>query len=122
MTARVWTGVALVWVALFAYSLTLPAAEASQPYGGCEEAWQAPHSAGADQCRSHGWTVRSRMVLDPRNRVHALVGLAECRTEDQRSACYWKAECRGNGRGDSFVRLNGREWFVSFGWAPCGNG
>jgi len=28
-----------------------------QPYGGCDEAWQAPYSEGADWCRDHGWTI-----------------------------------------------------------------
>lgn len=28
-----------------------------QPYGGCDEAWQAPHSKGARECRLHGFEV-----------------------------------------------------------------
>lgn len=35
----------------------------SAPYGGCVEAWQAPHSEGADWCRDQGWTIR----VNPRN-------------------------------------------------------
>lgn len=29
-----------------------------EPYGGCDEAWQAPHSEGADLCRELGWVIR----------------------------------------------------------------
>ena len=29
----------------------------SQPYGGCDEAWQAPRSDGAQWCRDHGYAV-----------------------------------------------------------------
>lgn len=31
-----------------------PAAITLPPYGGCDEAWQAPKSAGAQWCRDHG--------------------------------------------------------------------
>lgn len=31
---------------------------AHEPYGGCDEAWQAPTSEGARHCRErHGWTT-----------------------------------------------------------------
>lgn len=30
---------------------------AVEPYGGCDEAWQAPHSEGAAYCRSLGYDV-----------------------------------------------------------------
>ena len=36
-----------------------------QPYGGCKEAWQAPRSEGARECRAHGWTVYRWIVLNP---------------------------------------------------------
>lgn len=98
--------------------LLAPKGEAAQPYGGCDEAWQAPHSTGADECRALGWTVKRSLVLDPTNRVRALMGVAPCVSEDQETQCFWKATCRGNGRGDSFVVLNGRHWYVSFGH-PC---
>lgn len=32
----------------------------TEPYGGCDEAWQAPQSAGAWECRAHGWIVTAR--------------------------------------------------------------
>jgi hypothetical protein len=28
-----------------------------EPYGGCDEAWQAPQSRGARECRQHGYAV-----------------------------------------------------------------
>lgn len=68
-----------------------PANAWSQPYGGCKEAWQAPHSKGAAECRSHGWTVTKRLVVTPHKRV-VFDRLPACRYEDgsgQRSACTW---------------------------------
>lgn len=62
-----------------------------QPYGGCKEAWQAPHSAGADECRAHGWHISSRFVVGPRGVVRYNM-LPACKNEDgsgQRGACYW---------------------------------
>ena len=38
----------------------LPSAVSAEPYGGCDEAWQAPDSDGANWCRSHGFDVPSR--------------------------------------------------------------
>lgn len=32
-------------------------AQQLQPYGGCDEAWQAPDSPGAEWCRNHGYLV-----------------------------------------------------------------
>jgi hypothetical protein len=78
-----------------------------QPYGGCEEATLAPYSVGADQCRAHGWTIRTRLAVNP----HAVVkgsGLPHCVNEDgsgQRSACSWNfhdGHPDGNGVGLSF--------------------
>src|SRR5262245_63358868 len=63
----------------------------TQPYGGCAEAWQAPHSKGADECRAHGWTVRARLVVGPHRWVR-YNNLPHCREEDgsgQKSACTW---------------------------------
>jgi hypothetical protein len=85
----------------------------------CDEAWQAPRSAGAEQCRDWGWTVKARMVLDPTNRVHALIGLEPCVYEDSEN-CYWRARCQGiSPAGNDFVRLNHRTWYVSFGRYEC---
>lgn len=84
-------------------------------YGGCVEAWQAPQSLGADDCRAKGWTIKSRLVLDPYNRVR-IVRVPPCVYEDQ-SNCYWNAQQMGNGRGDSFVNLRHRIYYASFAWA-----
>jgi len=112
-------GIALGRLAAMALGLTLLAsvspAEAGdigtppQPYGGCAEAWQAPHSKGADECRDLGWTVRvgprgHGIVVSPR-RVIRYEWLADCRYEDgsrQRAACVWYAGERGNGEGRSY--------------------
>lgn len=79
---------------------------ASQPYGGCKEAWQAPQSDGADWCRDHGWTVRGNLVVGPRGVVR-YDAMPECRHEDgsgQRAACSWNfwGHYQGNGRGLSY--------------------
>lgn len=36
-----------------------------EPYGGCDEAWQAPGSAGAADCRALGWEVTARGAFPP---------------------------------------------------------
>ena len=62
-----------------------------QPYGGCVEGHNYPHSQGADECRDHGWTVRQRLVVGPHGVVR-FASLPLCREEDgsgQRSACTW---------------------------------
>jgi hypothetical protein len=103
---------ALTWAAVLVF--TSPKAEAAplvterwqQPYGGCDEAWQAPSSAGADECRAHGWTIRARLVVGPRGVVR-MSALPHCRNEDgsgQRSACSWNfhdGQRDGDGRGAS---------------------
>jgi hypothetical protein len=43
--------VALVFVAV------PTTAQAHEPYGGCDEAWLYPTTAGADHCRRHGWVI-----------------------------------------------------------------
>jgi len=77
-----------------------------QPYGGCEEATLAPHSAGAAECRAHGWTIRTRLAVNPRAVVKGS-GLPDCVNEDgsgQRSACSWNFDgsTDGNGVGLSY--------------------
>lgn len=80
------------------------AAAAPQPYGGCAEAWQAPKSEGADDCREAGWTVRKRVVLNP----HAVIrywNLDPCEYEDgsgTTKTCGWLGNIDGNGRGLSY--------------------
>lgn len=84
-------------------ALSVAPASAHQPYGGCDEAWQAPTSDGAKHCRSHGWTVRSRVVIGPSGWVH-VNRLPACKYEDS-VGCYWNAATMGNGDGRSFVTL-----------------
>lgn len=64
-----------------------PHAEADQPYGGCKEAWRYPHSAGAEHCRDHGWTIRKRITVNPRGVVLRST-LPHCKGEAIRS-CTW---------------------------------
>lgn len=75
----------------------------TQPYGGCKEAWIAPHSEGADYCRSIGWTVRYNLTVNPHKviRHNAMRG---CRTEDAGHNCIWLGEQRGNREGLTFWR------------------
>lgn len=77
----------------------------TQPTGGCKEAWQAPQSVGADDCREHGWRISSRFVINPHARLVANL-LPPLPTEDSVGG-YWDAAQRGNGRGASFVVTRG---------------
>jgi hypothetical protein len=99
---------ALLGTAAVTVAMVLPTGpgHADAPYGGCKEAWQAPHSQGADWCRAHGWTVRARLLVGPHGvvRMHRL---PHCREEDgsgQRSACTWNIGRRvdGDGQGLSY--------------------
>lgn len=96
---------AMVTVAvILAASLVVDRAAAAEPYGGCDEAWQAPDSPGSDWCRDHGWTVTRKIVVGPRGWVRAN-RLPACTFEDgsrQRSACFWNADRRGNGTGSDY--------------------
>lgn len=103
----------------------LPAASASQqPYGGCKEGWQAPHSAGARWCRAHGWVVTRRLVVSPRGVVR-YSSLPHCPWEDggENQPCSWNfLPGDGNSRGLSYwIDRNDRTHYV---WArvPTGNG
>lgn len=80
-------GAALVFAGCMAQASRSYAA----PYGGCGEAAQAPHSAGARWCRDHGWTVRKRILVSRRG-VTLGHRLHECRNEDGSGtpgACVW---------------------------------
>jgi len=55
-----------------------------QPYGGCDEGWQAPRSIGARECRALGWVVRPRLVVDPHGLV-VMSRLPHCTFEDASS-------------------------------------
>lgn len=97
---------ALVALALAGAALVAPATAAhaeswQQPYGGCKEAWQAPASAGAAECRQHGWTVKARIVVRP-DHVAVHNTLKPCAAEDSRTLCFWDGSYRGNGHGESF--------------------
>lgn len=88
------------------------------PYGGCDEAWQAPRSPGADWCRDREWTVRKQFVLRPSNEV-AYLRMDPCREEDSDGPCFWNAERQGNGTGTSFIIKGQRDgkhriWWVKF--------
>ena len=100
------------WAAAAATTLGLlglagPGQAWQQPYGGCEEATLAPHSAGAHTCRVHGWTIRKRLAVN----AHGLVkgsGLPHCRYEDggENQPCSWNFHdgqgIDGNNRGLSY--------------------
>jgi hypothetical protein len=76
----------------------------TQPYGGCDEGWQAPRSAGAQDCRDHGWIVRSRLVVNPHGRVVAH-SMPSCPDEERGRFCSWNINpTDGNGRGAQFWR------------------
>lgn len=111
----------ILCILTFAIALVaVPRADAHQPYGGCDEAWQAPRSQGAAHCRSHGWLVRPRIVVGPHGWVR-FNRMPACVNEDgsyrrangtvglQRH-CFWDADTRGNRRGrDSIIdRVHGR--------------
>ena len=68
--------VAILWSATDAHAATW-----QQPYGGCEEATLAPHSAGAQECRDHGWTIMRRLAVNPHGVVQGS-GLPPCTFED----------------------------------------
>lgn len=87
------------------------AAPSERPlYGGCAEAWQAPRSDGAAECRERGWLVKSRLVVSPSGYVK-VVRVPRCAVEDDRN-CYWNARVRGNRTGRSFVALGDRHYYV----------
>ena len=76
-----------------------------QPYGGCKEAHAYPQTRGAADCRALGWTVRPRLVVDPRGVVR-FSRLPHCAIEDASSGpvpCSWNfGPGDGNGRGLSY--------------------
>lgn len=103
---RVTLAVAMLVVGIaVAVLLSVAPARAAQPYGGCDEAWQAPRSEGAAWCRHHGWTVRPFIVVGPRNWVR-YYDLPSCKYEDASSGpvpCKWNFDDGdGNGKGDAY--------------------
>lgn len=100
--------VAMASTVLFIGTEDADAATSSQPYGGCKEAYQAPTSKGAADCRDKGWTVRPGFVVSPRG-VLRYYDLPSCRLEDgsgQYHACGWNVtEGDGNGRGLAYIAI-----------------
>jgi len=93
---------ALALMGLGALVAVQPASAATQPVGGCKEAYLYVHSAGAQDCREAGWTIRPRLVVSPRGVVQ-MSTLPHCREEDgsgQRSACTWNIGHRIDGNGE----------------------
>lgn len=97
--------------------MAAPALAGDAPYGGCKEAYQAPQSPGARDCRQRGWVIRPRLVVTP-DRWIVFTRLPHCRYEDgsgQRSACTWNVGTPqdGNGRGRAYwVDLADRVHYV----------
>lgn len=60
-----------------------PIADAAwhQPYGGCKEAYQAPRSQGARECRQHGWLVKRWIVATPTGEMRYISGPAYARLD-----------------------------------------
>lgn len=94
-------------IAVLVTAQSADAAESQdQPYGGCKEAWQAPRSQGAADCREQGWMVRKGYVVSPRH-VLRYYNLPSCRHEDgsgQRETCGWNV-VEGDGNGHGLVYL-----------------
>jgi hypothetical protein len=91
---------------LLVLGFTQQADAATQPYGGCGEAYRYSNSAGAQDCREMGWTIRPRLVVNPHG-VVVMSRMPHCRNEDgsgTASACTWNIGNRidGNGRGLAF--------------------
>jgi hypothetical protein len=100
-------------VVIFTLANSKPA-NAVPPYGGCDEAWQAPRSEGAAWCRSHGWTVWSRLVVGPRHVVR-YSHLPTCRFEDASSGplpCSWNFDSNRNGL-SYYVTRDGSPHYVT---------
>lgn len=99
----------LVLAAVLGTLVAAPAG-AAQPYGGCAEAWQAPHSKGATVCRDRGWQINLHGTRQdhPRGTVvspHAVLrylNLPNCKYEDggENQPCAWNLQgVQGNGVG-----------------------
>jgi hypothetical protein len=109
-------GVAVTTAAL---SLSGNAVAMTSPVTGtdahCISARHHTHSAQAKGCRENGWVIRPRIVVGPYGHVR-FNRMPPCRYEDgtypsasprhnhigMQRHCFWNAQERGNGRGDSF--------------------
>ena len=95
------------WLGSIILAASVHSVNWTQPYGGCEEATLAPHSAGANECRAHGWTIMRRLAVNPHGVVKGS-GLPHCRYEDggENQPCSWNFHdgrgIDGNNRGLSY--------------------
>jgi hypothetical protein len=128
---RRWTAwvVALMGAAVFLGSGTWVAAgnqtqahaapvRATAPYGGCDEAWQAPRSPGADLCRARGWSVSARFLVGPRAVVRHS-SLPHCRFEDGSGGprpCTWNVGPRVDGNGIGLAYKVRRDMSARYVW------
>lgn len=109
---------AVLILALSALMHMSSTAEGAQPYGGCKEAIQAPHSQGADWCRKHGWTVTRHIVVTPNKRVATFRKLPACAYEDGSGGtlpCRWNfgPGTQGSGVGRAYwINKNGKTHYV----------
>ena len=79
---------AAAWTIIVMVLAPVPA-DGAQPYGGCKEAIDYPHSEGADWCRDHGWTVTRSIVVRP-DRWVVNYRMPLCEVEDQQyGPCRW---------------------------------
>lgn len=105
---------------------SLEHADARQPYGGCAEAWQAPRSPGAQQCRELGYAISARFLVSPRGVVlHS--SLRHCAYEDGSGGprpCTWNVGTRRDGNGRGLAYKVRRDFSVRYVWAesPAGDG
>lgn len=121
--ARTVIGFILVFAVIYGGLLLIQedaeAVTPSQPYGGCDEAWQAPRSGGAQWCRDHGWTVRHRLVVSP-HRVVKFSTLPSCKTDDGGGPvpCSWNfGTTDGNGIGRAYYVTNPQHPAHHYVWA-----
>jgi hypothetical protein len=99
---------------------------APEPYGGCAEAWQAPRSPGAQQCRELGWTISARFVVGPRGVVRHS-SLPHCAHEDGSGGprpCTWNIARPADGNGRGLAYMVRRDFSARYVWAssPTGAG
>lgn len=85
---RIAVVVGLVAALIVATVIVATRAHADQPYGGCKEAWRYPHSAGADDCRALGWTIKRRITVKP-NGIVLRSTLPHCSYPKRMRWCTW---------------------------------
>lgn len=73
--------------ALIIAGITLITAPAKASSNSCIASHQAPHSAKAEECKAKGWTIRKRIVVNPRGVVR-YSSLPHCSGPVSRS-CTW---------------------------------